>query len=32
MLRGSVERGLIFDEEKGFFEKKTEAHPIWTAG
>jgi hypothetical protein len=23
MLRGSLERRLIFDEEKGFFEKKT---------
>ena len=23
MMRGFVERGLIFDKNKGFFEKKT---------
>ena len=32
MMRGFVERGLIFDKDKGFLKKKPEGHPFWTAG
>ena len=33
MMRGFVERGLIFDKDKSFFwKKKPGGHPFWTAG
>ena len=32
MMRGFVERGLIFDKDKGFFEKKTRQSSVLDRG